>query len=191
MSRSKNNRNKQKRKLRKEQEWGSFHQGDVYPSDFDMAWVNNKYQVFSRVFAPELNGFGCEILWLSIKSHDRAPVRDWRDFQRIKNELAGTTCEAMEIYPAEDRLVDASNQYHLWVFPPELRIPTGWPARDVIEDQAHFEKEFGINKGRQRKIAEHHRARELPKNRACVGTQEALKSFFENKSLFLLTRNNA
>jgi hypothetical protein len=57
------------------------------------------------------------VLWhLSIRSIDRSARHDWRDFQRIKNELCGPEFEATEVYPAESRLVDMSNQFHLWVF---------------------------------------------------------------------------
>lgn len=36
------------------------------------------------------------------------------DAQRIKNELLGDEYEACELYPAESRLVDGANQFHLW-----------------------------------------------------------------------------
>lgn len=50
---------------------------------------------------------------LSIHDHWRTTRHDWRDFQQIKNELCGPESEAVEIYPAESRLVDTSNEYHL------------------------------------------------------------------------------
>jgi hypothetical protein len=37
-------------------------------------------------------------------------VHDWRDLQRIKNQLVGPECEAVELYPAESRKVDTANQ---------------------------------------------------------------------------------
>lgn len=52
---------------------------------------------------------------LSIKRHDREPMNDWRVMQRIKTEIAGPEAEGMELYPAESRVVDTANQYHLWV----------------------------------------------------------------------------
>jgi hypothetical protein len=71
-------------------------------------WVNSRYQVARRDLADGLT-------WLSIKRIDQEPVHSWRDLQRIKNELCGPECEAVELYPAESRRVDTSNQYHLWV----------------------------------------------------------------------------
>lgn len=70
-------------------------------------WVNHTYQVNRR----ELGDGGVH---LSIKRIDQEPVHDWRDLQRIKNELIGPECEAVELYPAEERRVDTANQYHLW-----------------------------------------------------------------------------
>lgn len=66
------------------------------------------------------------LVHLSIRRNDRLPVTDWRHKQKIKNELAGEDCEAVELYPAEDRLVDTSNQFHLWCFPPGFRVPVGY-----------------------------------------------------------------
>lgn len=57
-----------------------------------------------------------ELVHVSIKRVDKAPVHDWRHFQEIKNMLVGPSFEAVELYPAEDRVVDTANQYHLWAF---------------------------------------------------------------------------
>jgi hypothetical protein len=72
---------------------------------------------------------------LNIRRRDGKPIfRDWRHFQWIKNELVGEECEGLELYPAESRLNDTSNKYHLFVFAdPTYRIPFGMQDRDVIE----------------------------------------------------------
>ena len=73
-------------------------------------WINNIYLVFITTGdVPE--GY----VHLSIKRLDRKPIHDWRDLQRIKTELVGPECEGLELYPAESRLVDVANQFHLWV----------------------------------------------------------------------------
>lgn len=87
---------------------------------------NNRYQVVRR---PMEDG----AVMLSIFRIDRAPSRDWRDFQRIKNELAGVEREAVEIYPAESRKVDMANQYYLWVLPVGTRVPWGFDERMLSE----------------------------------------------------------
>ena len=76
-------------------------------------FLNSRYQV--AVYAPtSMIGSDGKLYHLSIKRRDGAACRDWRDFQRIKNELIGPEAEAVELYPAESRLVDGANQYHLW-----------------------------------------------------------------------------
>ena len=69
---------------------------------------------------------------LSIKRRDREPIHDWRHLQEIKNALVGEQCEAFELYPAEERLVDTANQYWLWCFAdPTMRLPIGFTERSV------------------------------------------------------------
>lgn len=98
--------------------------------DDELVFTNARYQVSIRQVAPA-KPFG-RILWLSIKLRSRAPMRRWRDLQRIKNELVGPSFEAVEIFPAEERLVDTSNQYHLWVFIDGYRLPFGYAERLVV-----------------------------------------------------------
>ena len=90
---------------------------------------NSRYQVALRDCG---NGLFGPMVHLSIKRIDRLPVRDWRDLQRIKNELVGENAEGIEIFPDESRCVDTANQYHLWVFP-EYRFPFGFSGRLVTE----------------------------------------------------------
>lgn len=71
--------------------------------------------------------------YISFKRHDRAAVRDWRHFQAIKNECCGAEREAVELFPAESRLIDESNQYHLYVAPEGMTLPFGdHSGRSVI-----------------------------------------------------------
>ena len=90
-------------------------------------WINDTYQVavFHDTMPAGLGGHA--IVHLSIRRLDRAPVRDWRDFQAIKTQLVGPECEAIELYPAESRVVDTANQFHLWCFKdPGLCWPVGF-----------------------------------------------------------------
>ena len=96
-------------------------------------WLNSVYQVQKRTITPQ-EGHGPNLIWLSIKRRDRRPIRDWRHFQRIKNELVGPECEGVELYPADSRLVDTSNQFHLYcVDDPTFRFPFGFQERLVME----------------------------------------------------------
>jgi hypothetical protein len=67
---------------------------------------------------------------LSYHRRDRAPIRDWRVGQRIKNEICGPEWEGVELYPAESRLVDQANEYHIWCVP--QRWPLGYDERAVM-----------------------------------------------------------
>ena len=67
---------------------------------------------------------------LSFKVHDKQAHHDWRDIQRLKNEICGAECDAVEIYPAESKLVDSANQYHLFVFK-DYKLPFGFQERLV------------------------------------------------------------
>lgn len=100
-------------------------------------WMNDTYVVYRRILKSS-SGELPDAIHLSIRRQDRQPARDWRDFQRIKNQLAGPEWEAMEIYPAESRLVDGANQYHLWCFDFELGV--GFHNGRVVADQAMAEQ---------------------------------------------------
>lgn len=89
-------------------------------------WLNDTYQVQMRELEHDM-------VHLNIRRRDGGPImRDWRHFQQIKNELVGPECEAVELYPAESRLVDTTNKYHLYACKdPAFRFPIGMPLRDV------------------------------------------------------------
>ena len=74
----------------------------------DEIWVNDKYQVnIDRSIVSNNTSW----IPLSIKTHNKEPARDWREFQQIKNELVGPEHEGIELYPADSRVVDTSNQF--------------------------------------------------------------------------------
>lgn len=69
---------------------------------------------------------------LAIIVNDHSARHDWRDFQRIKNELLGPDAEAVEPYPSEDRLIDTTNTFHLWS-PVGQRFPFGFDNGRQVE----------------------------------------------------------
>lgn len=75
---------------------------------------------------------GMEMTWLSIRRNDRKPLHDFRHLQKIKNAIFGEEREACQIYPSEKRLMDASNQTHLWVLEEGAEFPWGYGERDVM-----------------------------------------------------------
>jgi hypothetical protein len=93
----------------------------------------------ARIFRNELYlvqvGGTPPYLRLTIWRHDRQACQNWRHLQQIKNELIGPEHEAVELFPAESRLVDTANEYHLWVHvDPHFRFPFGFEARCVMEE---------------------------------------------------------
>jgi hypothetical protein len=106
-----------------------LHKGEE--AELLSVWQSSLYEVYVfRVPLPEWPGN--EVTWLSIKRLNKDAVRDWRHLQQIKNEICGPQREAMEMFPAESRLVDTSNQYHLWVLAEGHRFPFGYQQRAVI-----------------------------------------------------------
>ncbi len=93
----------------------------------DRAFRNDTYEVQMNLERPFIH--------LDIRRHDGAAITQWRELQQIKNELVGPEHEAVELFPAESRLVDTGNQYHLWVCPDSAtRFPLGWPKRCVLSE---------------------------------------------------------
>lgn len=112
--------------------WTDWVEVPPHPDlDDDHVYVNSRYQVNMRF----LTTFGLDgYVHLSIKKLLKEPHVDWRDMQKIKNDLCGEQREAVEIYPAESRLVDTSNQYHLWVLPRGEQVPFGFEQRMVMDN---------------------------------------------------------
>ncbi len=89
------------------------------PSFVTEAWKNNHYVVQA---SPRETAWG-EVVCLMIRRNDAAPIRSWVEMQRIKNSLVGPERVAVEVYPAESKLIDAANMYHLWVLPAGFQLP--------------------------------------------------------------------
>lgn len=93
---------------------------------------NSRYTVHVYVWHTPLG----EVTQLSIRRNDKQVFKDWRDMQRIKNELCGPEVEGVELYPSESRLCDTSNQFHIWCLPEGMVFPFGYHERLVTESGA-------------------------------------------------------
>lgn len=132
----------------------------------DEIWYSGRYQVYIRKNVltgwsmqcecvdrsedeanPKIDAF-CEtckgsgmssmpVTHLSIKREDRESIHDWRDLQIIKSLFCGQEAEGIEIYPAESRMVDTANQYHLWVFPQGAMIPVGFNDGRLVAESKY------------------------------------------------------
>jgi hypothetical protein len=124
---------------------------------------NDIYQVIAVEYAPSQ-------VHLDIKRHDRKAIINWRHMQQIKNEVCGTQSEGVQLFPAESRLLDEANSYHIYVLlnPPynpaeqPLMVGTdvhtgqlqvGQPSGSVLTDEQIEEfnrgRVNGEHKGRQ------------------------------------------
>lgn len=144
-------------------EWTPFEKADTFRLDPVLAilaeangltdelkevWVNNLYQV-SILRGLRWCADGPELIRLSIKRRDKKAIHDWRDLQRIKNELVGEENEAIELYPAESRLVDTANQYWLWVLKDSKeRFPFGFINRWVsnVSEKGTVQRPFPLDR---------------------------------------------
>lgn len=119
-----------KQKRIKMEEFKQVEVPDILKNEDAEVWCNDEFQVNIRFLEKqERKGW----VWLSIKKKDKSPIHDWRQLQQIKNVLMGEEREAVELYPAESRLVDSSNQFHLFVMPEGDKFPFGYAERLVVE----------------------------------------------------------
>lgn len=114
-------------------------ESDHHPEEY---WTNGIYMVTLRRKPDKVFGSREGMIQLGISALDGTARHDWREFQAIKNQLAGEECEAFELYPAESRLIDPSNYYALWCFPGVKRIKVGadeprrvWDADEALAPQ--------------------------------------------------------
>jgi hypothetical protein len=115
--------------------------------DPDEYWASDIYSVTLRRRPDEVFSTREPMIQLGISALDGTARHDWREFQWIKNQLAGPECEAFELYPAESRLIDPSNYYVLWCFPGLKRLKVGMAegrrvldADEALAPQRGFEK---------------------------------------------------
>lgn len=108
----------------------------------EQVWQNSRYMVLVATrndTSVQWAGVeGTHDAHLSFRRRDRRPEPfTWRDIQRIKSELCGSEAEAIECFPAEARLIDGSNQRHLWVWRPgNPNTPRlGWYSGRAVLDE--------------------------------------------------------
>ena len=90
-------------------------------------WANDLYKVIERTYRRQ----GGTVL--TITRRDGSAGRDWRHFQAIKNEICGAEREGAELYPAESRLMDEANDFHIYVMPAGKKVPFGSMNRSVLD----------------------------------------------------------
>lgn len=89
----------------------------IEPIEYFWSWENDAYYGSFRKYDCGFGIGGGPYAVIGISAVDETAKHDWRDFQRIKNDLVGEEWEAVELYPAESRLIDPSNRFYLWCVP--------------------------------------------------------------------------
>lgn len=101
--------------------------------DGEKIYLNDEFQVDVRELP---DGWK----WLSFKRRDKDVIHDWRKIQELKNLIVGEEVEAVELYPAESRLVDTSNQFHLFALPEGEKFPFGYGDRMIVKGHDDYNK---------------------------------------------------
>ena len=98
-----------------------------------MVKEDNEMPIYSNgIYECHVHNDGNGPVHLSIKNYERSTDIPWLHKQWIKNDIMGDEYEAVELFPAESRLVNTANQYHLWCFEKGI-MQFGWPTRVVDE----------------------------------------------------------
>ena len=79
----------------------------------DETWGNDRYTVSVHFLDGDRDGF----VELAVHNRNRTPHIPWRHLQQIKDEVVGADREAVQLFPAEGRLVDTANEFWLYVYP--------------------------------------------------------------------------
>jgi hypothetical protein len=110
-------------------------------------WFNDVYQATVRRWSKDrVFGTGGGMIQIGISALDGTARHDWREFQYIKNQIAGEECEGFELYPAESRLLDPSNYYTIWCFPGVQRLKVGVEDRRVLDADEALAPQRGFEK---------------------------------------------
>ena len=112
-------------------------------------WGNIEHVTITRIVRDE-NGEPIPI------SMGGSAAIGWNEKMMIKNELFGEDRFAIEVYPKQDRLVDVTDTYHLWVFGKKYDMPFGIHPKEYKkainrgatfyqEDYEELGKHIGVN----------------------------------------------
>ena len=77
-----------------------------------------------QVLETHVHGIGA-VLHLKVRRLDDRDGITWNELQAVKNEVAGPTATAIEVFPPANRVVNDVNMRHLWV------VPSGFPIPDL------------------------------------------------------------
>lgn len=97
-------------------------------------WESEHHYGTLRVYQEGFPITGCKFAVIGISNKDETARHDWREFQQLKNLLVNPEWEAVELYPAESRLIDPSNRFYLWCVPKGVFV-FGLVGRNVLDSK--------------------------------------------------------
>lgn len=109
--------------------WGEWEERRFTPGELAGLAVENLVTAFvNELFSVQV--YDCATSWgpvrqLSIRKHVAPTAIGWDDLQRIKNELAGESIVAVEVFPRASDLIDQAPMRHLWCLPEGIELPFG------------------------------------------------------------------
>lgn len=89
---------------------------------------NGEYAAITR----EINTEWGKVIHCAFRNKDGTEI-SWKEKQWLKDSLFGEDRVAIEVFPQKDRLVDAANMYHIWVFEKGFELPFGIHDKDKSE----------------------------------------------------------
>ena len=87
---------------------------------------NGKYAAMTREIKTEWG----KVIHCCFRNLDGTDMK-WAEKQWLKDSLFGE--DRLAVYPQKDRLVDAANMYHLWIFEKDFELPFGIHSKDKSE----------------------------------------------------------
>jgi hypothetical protein len=126
------------RKFRASGQWGEWEMQTFLPGTVGLSgWLVDITTAYkNRVFAILHRPAEAGVHHLAVSS--LSGIRPtWHEMQRIKNDLAGPDCTAIEVYPAQRDVVDEADMFHIWVLrgklPFGLHVKTRHGLRSPVE----------------------------------------------------------
>ena len=107
----------------------SMRTGDGWFGQMDKSYTyNGEYAAITR----EINTEWGKIIHCAFRNKAGTEIT-WKEKQWLKDTLFGEDRVAIEVFPQKDRLVDAANMYHIWVFEKGFELPFGIHKKDKSE----------------------------------------------------------
>lgn len=89
---------------------------------------NGEYAAITR----EINTEWGRVIHCAFRNKNGTEI-SWKEKQWLKDSLFGEDRVAIEVFPQKDRLVDAANMYHIWIFEKGFELPFGIHDKDKSE----------------------------------------------------------